>query len=120
MKRDMELVRQILLDATDNEHGYAKGNPVIDGYTEDQISHHIYLMKQAGLVEALEYADLDSTSPKAHLMSVTWKGHDFIEAARSNTIWAQAKEKAGQIGGSMTFDLMKDLLVSLARKSLDL
>lgn len=120
MKRDMDLVRQILLDATSKDEGYANDNPELEGYTEDQIGHHIYLMQQAGLVEAADTSAMGSTSPTAILISVTWKGHDFIEAARNNTVWAQAKEKAKSVGGSLTFDLMKELLVSTTRSQLGL
>lgn len=120
MKRDMDLVRQILLNATAQENGYANENPEIEGYTEDQIGHHIYLMHQAGLVEAADTSSMDGDSPTALLISVTWKGHDFIEAARSNTVWSQAKDKAKSVGGSLTFDLMKELLVATARSQLGL
>ncbi|MBT3067702.1 DUF2513 domain-containing protein [Rhodoferax sp. U11-2br] len=120
MKRDIDLVRQILLDATSHENGYANSNPKLNGYTEDQIGHHIYLMQQAGLVEAADSSTLDGTSPTALLISVTWKGHDFIEAARSNSIWSSAKEKAKSVGGSLSFDLMKELLVATAKSQLGL
>jgi len=120
MKRDMDLVRQILLSATAHEHGYADENPKVSGFTEDQIGHHIYLMQQAGLVEASDSSALDSSSPTALLLCVTWKGHDFIEAARSNNVWTSAKEKAKSVGGSMSFDLLKELLVATAKSQLGL
>lgn len=120
MKRDMDLVRQILLDATGREYGYVEENPEIEGYTEDQVDHHIYLMQQAGLVEAADTSTTESDSPTAMLISVTWKGHDFIEAARSDTVWSLAKEKARSVGGALTFDLMKELLVATARSQLGL
>jgi hypothetical protein len=116
----MDLVRHILLEATKQVNGYASDNPTIVGYTQDQVDHHIYLMQQAGLVEATDTSALNSDSPTAILISVTWKGHDFIEAARSNTVWSQAKDKAKSVGGSLTFDLMKELLVATTRSQLGL
>lgn len=120
MKRDMDLVRQILIRATEHEDGYVYENPDIAGYTKDQIDHHIYLMCQAGLVEASDSSTMDGASPTALLISVTWAGHDFIDAARSNTIWSSVKDKAKSVGGALTFDLMKELLVTTARSQLDL
>ncbi len=116
----MDLVRQILLDATARENGHANGNPHIEGYTEEQIGYHIHLMQQAGLVNAVDIQTTGSGSPTAILISVTWNGHDFIEAARSNSIWSQAKEKAKSVGGALTFDVMKELLVVVARSQLGL
>ena len=116
----MDLVRQILIAAEAEKVGYASGNPVIEGYTEDQIGYHIHLMEQAGLVQAEADSDMDSASPSATLLSIRWKGHDFLDAAKSNTVWAQAKEKAKSVGGSLTFDLLKELLVATARSQLGL
>lgn len=120
MKRDMDLVRQILMAAESQEAGYASGNPEVDGYSAEQIGYHVYLMEQAGLVEAADASASDSSSPYAILLSIKWKGHDFLDAAKSNTVWALAKEKAKTVGGSLTFDLLKELLVATARSQLGL
>lgn len=120
MNRDMDLVRQILLAAESYEGGYVDGNPSIDGYSEDQIGYHVYLMEQAGLVEAVDSSEGDSASPSAILLCIKWKGHDFLDAAKSNSVWSQAKEKAKSVGSSLTFDLMKELLVATARSQLGL
>ena len=120
MKRDMNLVREILLDATNQENGYVNASPSIDGYTSDQVAHHIYLMWKADLVEAADVSDYDSPSPQAMLLSVTWNGHEFIEAARSDSVWNKALGKASAAGGSLTIGILKDLLVLTARQQLGL
>ncbi|WP_172592417.1 DUF2513 domain-containing protein [Nitrosomonas supralitoralis] len=54
MKRDLNLVRNILLCAIEQECEFF-GNPEIEDYSSDQISYHINLMDQAGLVLARNY-----------------------------------------------------------------
>jgi hypothetical protein len=54
LKRDMELVRKILLHAEKAESGSVDDGLDIEGYTEHQIAHHVYLMEQAGLVRAFD------------------------------------------------------------------
>ncbi|WP_447929049.1 DUF2513 domain-containing protein [Vreelandella sp. EE27] len=120
MKRDMNLVRAILLDATSQENGYVKESPNIDDYTPDQVAHHVYLMWKAGLVEAADTSDSESPSPQALLLSVTWQGHEFIDAARSETVWNKAMGKVSNAGGSMTIGIIKDLLVHTARQQFGL
>ena len=120
MKRDMDLVRQILLNAEAQEDGYVNENPELGGYSEEQIDHHVYLMKQAGLIDAIDITTLSSSSPTAILLSITWQGHDFLDAAKNSTVWAQAKEKAKSVGGSLSFELLKELLVATARSQLSL
>ena len=51
MKRDMDLVRKILLEASAREGACMGKNPTIEGYSDDQVAHHVCLMQQGGLVE---------------------------------------------------------------------
>lgn len=118
MKRDMNLVREILLDATKQEHGFVNPTPKIEGYSPEQVAHHIYLMHRAGLVEAAITTDDSTPGPEAMLISVTWHGHEFIDAARSDSVWSKTMEKAGVVGGSLTLGILKDLLVVTARQQL--
>ncbi|RUR51434.1 DUF2513 domain-containing protein [Vreelandella populi] len=77
-------------------------------------------MWKAGLVEATEAIHMQSTTPQAKLLSVTWDGHEFIEAARSDSVWSRALNKASVVGGSITIGTLKDLLVLTARQQLGL
>lgn len=87
MTRDMDLVREILLWATNPQNpGY--GNPEFPQYTPEQIGYHVHIMSQAGLVEAIDMSSSDNHSRRsALLLSVTWAGHDFVDAARNNSLW---------------------------------
>lgn len=120
MKRDMDLVREILLWATQHDEGSFGANPKIPEYTEDQVAYHVHLMEQAGLVTAADIPDIGGSSPAAILTSVTWIGHDFIDAAKDNTTWNKAKNKVLSSGVSFTFDLLKELLALGARGPLGL
>jgi hypothetical protein len=113
MKRDMDLVRKILLACADHEHGYAPGNLAIKGYSEEQIGHHVYLMMQAGLVKGGDVTGAEDPSPQAVLGSVTWAGHEFLEASRDEGRWSKAKQAAGSTGG-MVLDVLKSVLVEMA------
>lgn len=118
MKRDINLIREILLWATDQDSAGFDKNPSIDGYTENQIGYHVYLMYQAGLVEAADTTTADSDGPEAILLNLTWAGHDFIDAAKDSTVWNKAKSQILSSGVSFTFDILKDTLAMLARGSL--
>jgi hypothetical protein len=120
MKRDMNLVREILLWATAQEDAGIYRNPTLDGYSESQIAHHVHLMWQAGLVEAANATTNSSGGPAAIIMSVTWAGHDFIDAARDDTIWNKTKNKVLSSGAAFTFDLLKEVLVLAAKGPLGL
>lgn len=120
MKRDLDLVREILLWATAQDNAGFNENPSLPGHTENQIAHHVHLMWQAGLVDAVDITTNASPGPEAMLSSVTWAGHDFVDAARDNTIWNKSKNKVMSSGMSFTFDLLKEFLVLAAKQQLGL
>jgi hypothetical protein len=113
MKRDMDLVREILIVCAGHEHGRAPHNLAIEGYSEEQIGHHVYLMMQAGLVTAAETTTRGHQSPQAILVSMTWDGHEFLEASRDEGLWSKAKQAAASSGG-MVLDVLKAVLIGLA------
>ncbi len=113
MKRDMDLVREILMVCADHEHGYAPRGLAIKGYSEEQIGHHVYLMMQAGLVEGANVTASEDPSPLAELLSMTWAGHEFLEASRDEGLWSKAKQAAASTGG-MVLDVLKSVLIGLA------
>jgi len=115
MKRDMDLIRAILLTIEESEHDYAP-KIEIPGYTQEQIGYHAILLKEAGLIEATEVSTMGSQSPEAIIERLTWSGHKFMDAARDKTMWNQAKDKIG----SATIQVWMSVLSALALKKLGL
>lgn len=109
MKRDLNLVREILNWAIDQEESSFASNPVIEGYSKEQVSYHVYLMAQANLVHAA-IVDQISGDPEGVLVSITWHGHDFADAAKNNDLWMKAKNSLLKEGASFTFEYVKDWL----------
>jgi len=118
MKRDMDLIRQILLSVEADEHGFVDKLELLD-YTQEQIGYHIYLLGEAGLANVLTTTSHGSKSPKAIIRNLTWAGHEFLDSARENTIWNQAKDKINKIGGA-TLPIWIALLTELAKKQIGL
>lgn len=114
MKRDMELIRKIVLAVEDHEHGYAPNPLKIEGYTSEQIEYHAYILVQGGLAEGSFTSDMRSSSPTAHIKNLTWEGHEFAASAREDSTWhkvkAQVKSQGKQLS-SMPLDIIKALLV---------
>lgn len=88
--------------------------PVIEGYTSNQVSYHIMLLHNAGLIEAVDASSKDGIDWKAR--NLTWEGHDFLEASENDTVWNKAKQIMKEKGGGMTLDVLKQLLVKLLQQ----
>ncbi|MBI4635821.1 MAG: DUF2513 domain-containing protein [Candidatus Rokubacteria bacterium] len=115
MKRDMDLVRSLLLYLEEKADDQM-ADIVIEGYDEFTIGYHLILLYEAGLLEG--EPSVSSTSKRVirvHPMRLTWQGHDFLAAARNDTIWQKTKAKAASEAGDVPFALLKDLLIQTAR-----
>lgn len=108
MKRDMDLIRRIAIEAEDlpPRHGLTG----MDGVDADAFGVHVAWMKEAGLVHAdiTEYWSDDP--PKVHVHRLTWAGCEFLDAARNDTTWNRVKDKVLAPGMSFTFDVLKEAL----------
>lgn len=114
MKRDLDLIRTILLEL---EESNFIGE--IEGYAPENITHHLYLLEDAGLITQELYTNMYTQGCILDGIRMTWSGYEFLEASRSNTTWAKAKEMLLEKTGAMTFELCKTLLVQLAKNALE-
>lgn len=109
MKRDMDLVREILLKMeADNSVEY------ITGYSTEQVEHHVHLMVEAGLLKGAPITAVGDRYQRALALGMTWQGHDFLDAARSETIWERAKRAITAQGGGLAIDVLKAVLTKFA------
>ena len=112
----MDLARNILfaIEEYSEPNGWAEIK--IKDSSQEEISYHIKLLYQAGLIEADDVTDTSGFEWKAK--SLTWKGHEFLESARNNSRWNNAKKFILEKGGSLTFDILKTVLKENIKSSL--
>ena len=117
MKRDMDFARDILLaiEAKPDDSEY----PLIPGKASEQEIYHVMLLAEAGLIEANKIV-YDNRSVEWRIRRLTSQGHDFLDAARDQNRWNQAKRMISEKGGSLTFDILKGVLVQLMRQAVGL
>ena len=115
MKRDMDLIRAMLMSIEADEHGFAP-KIEIPNYTQEEIGYHAVLLGEAGLAIVSDITTFGVKSPQAIVIRLTWSGHEFLDAARDKTIWNQAKDKIG----SATIQVWMTMLSALALKKLGL
>lgn len=112
MRRDMDLVRKILMAIEAEPSGYAPQELKIEGYTKEQIGYHVLIMIEAGLIEGQEVTTLGSATPVGMATRMTWDGHEFLDACRENSRWRKAKDVANQVGG-VTLEVFKQVLTKI-------
>ena len=117
MKRDLDLIRQILLhietegDDSSRRPGFA--NIADDGYDPESIQYHVQLMHDAGLIVADELVPGQWWPER-----ITWAGHEFLDLARNDALWQATKRDVESQVGSAPFQVVRDLLARRANDQL--
>lgn len=119
MKRDLDLCRQILLKVESEMPAGGPGGVIdVPGYASEDINYQVKLMAQSGLLEAV---DLSGNGPlEWHIVSLTWDGHEYLDATRSDTIWKKVKTELKDRGIALTFEITKALALRHVRAQLGL
>ena len=118
MKRDMDLCRKILLATEEmppNGEVRSEGLAMPLGIDANVIDYHITLLVEAGLVDGIDVSTLEN-SYSFIITRLTWEGHEFLDSARDDGHWSQAKgvaEKAGAWG----FSAISNILASIATEA---
>lgn len=105
MRRNIDLIRLILLDLE------KEIEVDLSPYSDDEVNYHKALLIEAGLLEGkLHYS---SRTPKRDIPDsviinrITWDGHEFLDKARSDTVWSKAKLLVKEKGLSLSIDVVK-------------
>ena len=115
MKRDMNLIRSILLEI--EKHCETQASKIhIPDCSQDLINYHIYILVQGDLLLGVPIRDQRSTIPRDFVgLHLTWNGHEFLDAARDATHWKKAMNIVEEKGGSVTVGVLVQILASLLK-----
>ena len=120
MKRDMDLIRNILLRIEERSDVPPK-KLYIDDFADLHndmfvISLHIDLMCDAGLVEIFD-VNIEHDGLKDFAVSrLTLAGYEYLDAIRNRKVWGNVKKKIEFLGGA-GLDIIKQVaLKELARE----
>jgi hypothetical protein len=100
MTRDMDLVRELLLDITEE-----KLRP--DDWNEKE-KYHLKMLKDIGYVEGIAFlltsAGWEATASNPRL---TWSGHEFFDTIKSKTVWEKIKKVLKDKGLDLSVETIK-------------
>jgi len=91
-------------------------NIEVPEHSEEEISYHVLLLADAGLIEAINLGSMSRVCwmPKR----LTYDGHEFLDAARDQTRWAKAKEAVIKNTGTLTLEALKIALAALIKQAI--
>lgn len=110
MKRDLDLIRRILLDIEAHGDSSSSKRPGFgdlgdNGHDPEAIQYHVQLMHDAGLIVADELVPGQWWPER-----ITWAGHEFLDLARNDALWERTKRDIESRVGAAPFQVVHDLL----------
>ena len=118
MKRDMELIRKILLRVEEIPTPNNIDLVDISGHEQEEISYHVKLLGDAGLLDVYDLRAFGPDGFRYAPRALTNAGHDFLDSMRSEPVWRKAMSRLSKVGGSASMDVIQSLLASIVRDTL--
>ena len=114
MKRDLDLVRQLLLQI----EALPAGPPV--QYRTSEIEDpvllaHFELVLGAGLVNGKIARSQGARGDVISISGLTWEGHEWIEMVRSQAVWNETKATLLAGAGALTYELTRSAAAKILR-----
>ena len=107
MKRNMDLVRLILLEIENIYQSTAIYNLTIDGYDAEMIAYHCKIIHEAGLISEYKAQYADNKLYGFGVGSLTWDGNDFLDKIRDDSQWKKIKDAITEKGFPMVIETIK-------------
>jgi hypothetical protein len=112
MKRDMKLVREILL-AIQARTGLEQSVLELEGHDKIVVARHVEMMFSAGLIEGAEFR---SNPAQILVKDLSWDGHDFLAALENKDVWSKIKKSfsAAELA-ALPLIVLKDVGIDLLK-----
>ena len=105
MKRDLELIRELLLFFEEKQDDAPVEVPPIEGYSQYQIAYHLLLMHEAGFLHGERQRSLSDPERVISVIpfTLTWQGHEFLQSIKDDNMWRKLKEHVLKPSASWSF-----------------
>ena len=111
MKRDMDLVRKILLKIEESAPFETVQNLTIENYDMQEVAYHCEMMYQKGLIKEYQGDTVDNYNGviSFYVADLTWEGQDFLETVRDNSVWKKTKDTLKKKGLPLVIETIKTI-----------
>ncbi|MDN0047534.1 hypothetical protein CJ260_03910 [Megasphaera sp. ASD88] len=126
MKRDLNLIRNILLETEAAPSDTLTVYAIADKYhvDPDLVAYQLDLLAEAGFlkVRGLTIAWTPDTRKydDERINRLTLEGHNYLDAIRNDTVWQNTLAELRNIGISVSFEIVKEIASNYLKRMLGL
>lgn len=113
MRRDMDLIRDMLLSTGDAPAPVDAHTFVDDTHDWNTVVYNLDMIQQAGLAE-VDFGRTAMGVIRATVGPLTWSGNEYLDAIRDDSVWKKVKRTLAQTVSGATLDTVKALAVKIA------
>jgi hypothetical protein len=110
MKCDMNLIRQIAFQIESATGPISSQQISIGDFSPQEIAHHCEMMNDRGLIVAHSTKTMRDPHPMFCISRLSPLGHDFVNAARNDTVWNKVVRTVKNRLGDLSIQLLIDYL----------
>lgn len=109
MKRDFNLIRDIMLLIEAQYKDVVIFGFKVDGHDLSEVAYHCQLLKDAGFISEYKSVFADGKIQIIGVGGLTWEGCDYLDKVRDNTIWEKTKQTIKKKGLPLLIDTIKSV-----------
>lgn len=114
MKRDLDLIRKILLAVEEQQNLYAFNDvqelaQKIKNDNIEIVGYHVSLLQDCNYIEVEDIGCCGEEYDNYSIKRLTAFGCDYLDSVRDEAIWQKVKAKLIPIGGTAALELVKEL-----------
>lgn len=117
MKRDLDLVRSILMYVENAADEVDADDMATERWPIETVAYHVRLMAHHGLLDVSRDArDMNGSTIELTVAGITWDGQDYLDSIREPKVWERVKRTLSGTVGSTTLDVVRQTasMVALA------
>lgn len=111
MRLNNELIRKILLKTEEGTSGYIVEFE-IENFSNDEVAYHVAKLKEGGYLDAALSKVDAGRYDLAYVKELTFKGHQFLDNIRDDSVWNKVKTKAKEVGGKVSISILEKIASS--------
>lgn len=114
MKLDPDVIKKVLtaMEETETDHprAYTDAIKKIEGYSDEILIYHIRQLIDEGFIDGKVINSIGEMGTDVFIKRLKWKGHEFVENSRNDTLWNKAKDTIVSRAGGISVELLSEVL----------
>ncbi|MBA2174842.1 DUF2513 domain-containing protein [Halobacillus locisalis] len=120
MKREIDVIKYVLVEIEETQ----RSGPIQlqfdenDSYSTDKLNYHLRILTDAGFVDG-EIKGVMGGGQINLIKSITWEGHDLLDALRNEKAVEMAEKEAEKQGSKLSdlpIEVAKSLVIASAKQ----